>query len=358
MTLKIALSATTKIVPTVSPLSELVACLHLLDNPGHHVALNKVIAENSARVPKRLESEFQLHSPLWGGYFARFFLPDAPDDKAGLEVELKRLEMLSTERWYAAAAWAVRGSYRRSRGNTSEVALSSQQLLSGASARGPMAVLLARKLLDDPEGTRQGLVALLREFDSLFFGDMWPRLSGQLASACSVLQARIHRDGFMKALLSIDPSFSANGTSVLVEKDYDMSIDADHSVIVVVPTILGWPHFRVKYEPNWNLAIHFPITEYRHLNVPTLNDVENRLRALSDAPRIQLCRLIAVEPHTTTALAARMGMTTPQVSRHLKVLRDARLVRRRRDGHLVYYELNFVEFASIGSDLLAALLRI
>jgi DNA-binding transcriptional ArsR family regulator len=70
---------------------------------------------------------------------------------------------------------------------------------------------------------------------------------------------------------------------------------------------------------------------------------------------VRLCRLIARQAMTTADLADRLGMTRPQVSRHLRLLRDLGLVRVERDGRQVHYRLDLDAVARIGSDAAAAL---
>jgi DNA-binding transcriptional ArsR family regulator len=58
---------------------------------------------------------------------------------------------------------------------------------------------------------------------------------------------------------------------------------------------------------------------------------------------------------TTADLADRLGMTRPQVSRHLRVLRDLGLVRVDRRGRHVLYRLDLATVERLGTDVAAAL---
>ncbi|WP_346138383.1 metalloregulator ArsR/SmtB family transcription factor [Streptomyces coeruleofuscus] len=60
-------------------------------------------------------------------------------------------------------------------------------------------------------------------------------------------------------------------------------------------------------------------------------------------------------PAATAELAARLGMTSPQVSRHLRHLREAGLVLTHREGTAVYYGLNTEAMGRLGPDLLVGL---
>ena len=61
--------------------------------------------------------------------------------------------------------------------------------------------------------------------------------------------------------------------------------------------------------------------------------------ALASAARRRMLRDLAQGELTTTALAARLALSMPAVSRHLSVLENAGVVASRRDGQHVRYAL-------------------
>ena len=64
------------------------------------------------------------------------------------------------------------------------------------------------------------------------------------------------------------------------------------------------------------------------------------MRALSDPTRREILSLLKEERLSAGDIAEHFDVSAAAVSRHLSVLRDADLVRDRRDGKFVYYELN------------------
>jgi DNA-binding transcriptional ArsR family regulator len=56
------------------------------------------------------------------------------------------------------------------------------------------------------------------------------------------------------------------------------------------------------------------------------------IEALGDPTRRAIFELVAEEPRAVVELASRVPVSRPAVSQHLKVLRDAGLVRVERDG--------------------------
>ncbi|MET7303037.1 metalloregulator ArsR/SmtB family transcription factor [Embleya sp. NPDC005575] len=85
--------------------------------------------------------------------------------------------------------------------------------------------------------------------------------------------------------------------------------------------------------------------------------VRQHPEALSHPVRLRLVRTLARGSHTTGELASTWELTAPEVSRHLAVLRKAGLLRTRRRGRYVLYDLDASATAALGTDLMAAMLR-
>jgi DNA-binding transcriptional ArsR family regulator len=68
--------------------------------------------------------------------------------------------------------------------------------------------------------------------------------------------------------------------------------------------------------------------------------VQSGLEALGDPTRLAIFALLARHPHAVNELAAGMPVSRPAVSQHLRVLKNARLVRDRREGTRRIYELD------------------
>ena len=64
------------------------------------------------------------------------------------------------------------------------------------------------------------------------------------------------------------------------------------------------------------------------------------MRALSDPTRREILNLLKAEPLTATKIAENFSMSAPAVSKHLNILKDAELIRCRREGKFLIYELS------------------
>ena len=63
-------------------------------------------------------------------------------------------------------------------------------------------------------------------------------------------------------------------------------------------------------------------------------------KALSDPTRREILRLLSGGERTAGELASSFDMTKPSMSHHFAVLKEAELIRSRRDGQQIYYSLN------------------
>lgn len=64
------------------------------------------------------------------------------------------------------------------------------------------------------------------------------------------------------------------------------------------------------------------------------------MRALSDPTRREILNLLKKDAMQATQIAEHFDMSAPAVSKHLNILKEAELVRCRRDGKYLIYELN------------------
>ena len=64
------------------------------------------------------------------------------------------------------------------------------------------------------------------------------------------------------------------------------------------------------------------------------------LKALADPTRREILNLLKSGSMAAGDIAARFDITGAAVSRHLAVLKEAELIRDKREGKFIYYELN------------------
>ena len=68
--------------------------------------------------------------------------------------------------------------------------------------------------------------------------------------------------------------------------------------------------------------------------------IQNTLRALSDPIRREILNLLKGGRRSAGDIVDHFDVTGASISRHLSVLKDADLIRDKREGKFIYYELN------------------
>ena len=64
-----------------------------------------------------------------------------------------------------------------------------------------------------------------------------------------------------------------------------------------------------------------------------------RFRILGEPIRIQILEALQAGERNVSELVADVGSTQPNISKHLRILQDARFVARRQNGNNVYYSI-------------------
>ena len=88
-----------------------------------------------------------------------------------------------------------------------------------------------------------------------------------------------------------------------------------------------------------------------------INNALKLLKATADPSRLRLLALLASGEATVGELVEVLGQSQPRVSRHLKILSDARLVSHFRDGQWVYYRLDPAVSAAELAERIVSLAR-
>jgi ArsR family transcriptional regulator, arsenate/arsenite/antimonite-responsive transcriptional repressor len=74
------------------------------------------------------------------------------------------------------------------------------------------------------------------------------------------------------------------------------------------------------------------------------SSVVTGFHALSDPLRVQVLDLLRTKELCVCDLCEALGVTQSKLSFHLKVLKEAKLVRSRQEGRWIYYSLNLPQF--------------
>jgi len=99
----------------------------------------------------------------------------------------------------------------------------------------------------------------------------------------------------------------------------------------------------MKQGTNHSREEHEKIIESAHQQVldgKTINDLSGLFKVLSDPTRLKILSAIRNGEVCVCCISELLGMSVSAVSHQLKTLRQARLVKARRDGRNIYYSLD------------------
>ncbi|GGU04159.1 DUF5937 family protein [Streptomyces coeruleorubidus] len=344
-----------------SALSELMASLHVLAEPEHHPEAAGWAARAAAAGPD-LRDELSVFAPLWARFRCRLFFPRALPLAASLDEELAAVAALPAEDFLELVAPGVLGTNAQSvppvrelRAGTAAAEDYARRCLRRSYARGE----LARQLVAAPLELRDRLLAVLRAADTAFFAEDWRTLRTPLEDHAREVRRRLMIRSPADVLTELLPTAARVGPGERVRLD-KLQIDEVKVAprpLVLVPSARVWPHLTVKNEYPSCVVVQYAVRGTTPAEQLSLRDLHHRLMALTSPARMELCRHLLGEPITTSELAARLGSSEPQVSRALRTLRDAGLVRSTRDGKLVRHRLATDVIQRLGHDVLATVAR-
>jgi DNA-binding transcriptional ArsR family regulator len=349
-----------------SPLAELGMALHALSEPGHHPGLQGWVTGVTARLDPHLADRMCEADFLWRSTFSDLFLPWAGIPgrttlpAATLAEELDLLDKLTDEQFVdAALEFTCALPYSAHGPSALADAGVRRRALELAASRGPRQVRFSERLLDDPPRIRSWLRQFLRDCDEAFFAEAWSRLRHQLAADARHKTDLLRRKGLAEALASVSPALALDESAarITVDKLGNGRTATEDGGLLLVPTSLGWPHLSVLHRYGWQPVLHYPVGSPEMAAPPSVDQLALRMTALSHPVRMRICRYLARSTYSTSELAQIHGMTAPEISRHLGVLKKAGLITTRRRGRYVLHQLDMTVVARLGSDFLEGILR-
>jgi DNA-binding transcriptional ArsR family regulator len=300
------------------------------------------------------EAEF-----LWRSSRADFLVPAR--QRQTLAEELDDVDRIDDETYVTAALTTTCGSDRVHFAGPSPLAdpTARERALDLAQARGALQEAFAERLLADPAAVRARVRHTLEQCAEAFFDAAWAGAAVQLAADLRLKNDLLKRQGIGAALASVSGAvtLAPDRDVIVVDKLQDKAIAAHGTGVTCIPSVFGRPHLVVIHAPGWRPVVQYPVAEPSPSEPVPMETVTRRLEALAHPVRLRLLRTLARGPHTTGELAHAWELSPPEVSRHLAVLRRAGLLTPRRHGRYVHYTLNLPEVTTLGTDLLAAVLR-
>ncbi|MFE6778736.1 DUF5937 family protein [Streptomyces sp. NPDC057702] len=351
-----------RIVFAPSPLAELGAALHALSEPAHHPGLHNWTTATACALKPDLADRLQEADFLWRTTRSDIMLPPTPG--ATLAEDLDQLDLMPEEEFVTAALEiSCAASYGRARPSPLHDADERDRTRERAAARGPCQAAFVERILADPPAVRAWLRRLFEDCEQAFFADTWQRVRVQLAADARHKAEVLRHKGLAEALAEVSPALSLDTERQRIVADKlatgqtSALLPGERAGVTFVPSAFGWPHLLVLHAPGWRPVVHYPVSSPELPRPQALELVQLRLEAVAHPVRMMLCRTLSRGTHTTGELANAHGITAPEVSRHVAVLKKAGLLTTRRRGRYVQHQLDLTAVARMGTDFLEAVLR-
>ncbi|MEV7724328.1 DUF5937 family protein [Streptomyces sp. NPDC087917] len=372
VTIDIAGLPTERIGFAPSPLAELCMALHALSQPSHHPALHSWTTATAASLDPALAGRLMEADFMWRSSFSDIFMAFAgiPGGSgrpaATLAEELDVLDRMDDDRFVMAALEHCWLALYNEGGGPSPLRdpAARTKALEAAAARGPRQLDFSLRLLDDTAAVRVWLRRLLEDCDEAFFAETWRRIEPRQTADVRHKTEVLRRKGLTAALkevsgaLGVDEGLRTITADKMVNGQTTATDPAIGAGLVFVPTNFGWPHLLVLHAPGWIPVVHYPLDAAGLGPAPgSVELLQRRMEALAHPMRMRLCRSLARAPYTTSELARVYGLSAPEVSRHLAVLKKAGLMRTERQGRYVQHQLDLSVVARIGADFIEGILR-
>jgi DNA-binding transcriptional ArsR family regulator len=337
-------SATDRVTVTVSPLLEALWSLHVWREPGHH-PLNHAWVRSMRDLPASLRRDVTRFTAL----FQLRDIPGVPlvrGEQAAFEEELAVLRGLSSEQLYHLA---MRPHYLddgpkllTASGSLTRTAI---EALRQRGERAPGSRQVIDLLLTDPVAALNAYCNVLERYWRLLFRKTWERSAQGRESAIAQARSKLRR-GVYAFLADLWPEVRVDQgrTSFELRRAHEHEIDLSRSTIplVVMPSYFAWPHCGLYCSTPERLLLVFPppgMVE-RVAPVRPSKQLLDVAEMLADETRLTALRYLVSQPRSTQELAALVHVGAPTLSEHLQKMERAGVLRSRREGYYVLYELN------------------
>lgn len=347
----------------VSEMAEMMAMLHCIAEPGHHLELAREFKAIDAELSAQLRRTMHSFSPLWARFRFRALMPLDTSDFQSFDSELATVETLPLEAFVQMSVQAIIGGRSDRPLDVMNNSGDRADFLEMCRARSEAREELGARLALNPEHFRQSLVGFLRAFYGTCFRARWGTGSTRLKASEIEVQRRLAGGSASMVLASLTPGahYFPQTAQVAYDKLQNAFVNGSGRKFVLVPSILTKPHVVVKYDHAYAgyevpVIVQFPINDMGAAN-KSIHEIQHQMAVLADSARLELCRHLVNEYCTTSDLSRRLGIGAPQVSRHLRKLREAELLESVRDGKMVKHRLRMNVIYSIGYEFLTRIVK-
>ncbi|CAM3910361.1 ArsR family transcriptional regulator [Mesobacillus zeae] len=311
-----------------SPFREMITSLHVLYNPAHHLTRLQWAEEIRKSMKPSLWNSFCHYSEISNEWLNFFDVYD------GLHFEEKHPEE-AIERLWQLKPEAIIEPILGKRANLPEDELT----------------LMEKEMISKPKFFLDGLCEFLYVYQQKFFARELFRVEPWLIKSVHELSQKTLQDP-VAAIGSVHPRFKVERKSLKFIKAQTWILDYEEvDSLTIYPSSFIAPHLLVGIETS-EIIVYLQVSlpdETAPQGVP--GDLLDVLQSLGDKTRMNLLRTLLYHPYCTQQLADKTGLAKSTVSKHLKMLEHAGLLKSERHGNFVFYKTNKEKLDQLIVDL-------
>jgi DNA-binding transcriptional ArsR family regulator len=283
-----------------SPLFEMLASMHVIAKPEHHLDRMKWMEKIKADMRVQLVEEIKKYSTLtkeWlimvdfsiPGYYSEFSIPDA----------LFELSKLSLTKWNK-----VFKSYN----------------------------------MNIQRNDKNEIIKIMKEYYEAVFKNEINFLQPLLTRSLMKEMNACKEDGLLHRIDKFHERIEIKGTQIILHKNKDYLFDVRklNKIVITASTFIS-PHLLMGDANGCLYLTKLVEVEERKEMVPT--DLVDLLKSLGDETRLKILHEIRKSPVSTQSLAIKLNLSEAGISKHLKVLFHAGLVEKTRQGNYILYAI-------------------
>lgn len=281
-----------------SPLFEMLASMHVITRPEHHLDRMKWMDNIVKETPDKIINEIRevgLFTNEWLiimgfsslNYYADFDIPEA----------IHELEKLSLSNWNKVFKF-----YNKS----------------------------------IQKNDKSKILTIMKEYYELIFKNEINFLQPYLIRVLKKEIEACQEDGLLKRVNRLHERIEVKGTEIILHKNKEYHFDAAKldKIVIRASTFMS-PHLLMGDEKGLLYLTKLVEVEEKKDKVPL--DLVNLFKALGDETRLKILHEMRRDPASTQSLAIKLCITEAGISKHLKILYNAGLIEKKRQGNYILY---------------------
>jgi DNA-binding transcriptional ArsR family regulator len=311
-----------------SPFRELMTSLHVLDYPAHHLTRLEWAQKIKSNMSPSLWDAACFFGEVSNEWLNFLDLVDVLQyEERHVEEAIERLKLL-TEEEFLSLLLGTRADLSSDEWTAKE-----------------------REVRSKPGYYREWLCDFLYHYHQEHFARELFRVEPWLIKAVHEIKDQFEQNP-LDAMNSIHPRFKLNERTFKFYKAETWVFQYEEITrLTIYPSSFIAPHLLVGMEvPEIIVYLQVPLPDEK-VEEAVPEDLLTILSALSDRSRLQILKLLYQHAYCTQQLTDSTGLAKATISKHLKILEKAGLIKGQRHGYFVFYQANQKTLDQLKVDL-------